>query len=204
MHLEGNFNLENEIKSEGNEYLYSVSIGTYETPKDTILNAQSEGVMKYPLKSSLGVGIGKENKWYAGLDYCFQKALELDGDIFSNYSKIKYDNSNKISLGGYFTPKYNSITSYWERVTYRGGVKFEKTGLLVDGSGNGSNFTAIDDFGISFGIGLPVSNQLSNLNIGLEFGKRGEISNGLVKENYINFRLSLSLNDKWFRKLEIF
>jgi hypothetical protein len=204
LHLGGNFNLENEIKSEGNEYLYSVSIGTYETPKDTILNAQSKGVMKYPLKSSLGVGIGKENKWYAGLDYSFQKALELDGDIFSNYSKIKYDNSNKISLGGYFTPKYNSITSYWERVTYRGGVKFEKTGLLVDGSGNGSNFTAIDDFGISFGIGLPVSNQLSNLNIGLEFGKRGEISNGLVKENYINFRLSLSLNDKWFRKLEIF
>jgi len=25
-----------------------------------------------------------------------------------------------------------------------------------------------------------------------------------VQENYINFRLSLSLNDKWFKKLEIF
>ena len=42
------------------------------------------------------------------------------------------------------------------------------------------------------------------LNIGFEFGKRGKVTNGLIQENYINFRLSLSLNDKWFRKLEIF
>ena len=76
--------------------------------------------------------------------------------------------------------------------------------MLVDGTGNGNEYTAIDDFGISFGVGLPVSNQLSNLNVGFEIGKRGKITNNLVQENYINVRLSLSLNDKWFRKLEIF
>lgn len=138
------------------------------------------------------------------MDYNFQKALKLDGNVLNNYSKIKYDNSNKIALGGFFIPKYNSITSYWDRVTYRAGIKLEKTGLLVNGSGIENDFTAIDDYGISFGVGLPVSNQLSNLNIGFEFGKRGETEKGLVQENYFNFRLSLSLNDKWFRKLEIF
>lgn len=204
LHLGGNFNLQNEIDANGNEYIYSVFISSFETPKDTILNTKSKGTITYPLKSSLGIGLGKENKWYAGIDYSFQKALELQGNILSNYSKVAYDDSNKIALGGFYTPKFNSITSYWERVTYRAGVKFETTGLKVDGTGLGNQFTAIDDFGISFGVGLPVSNQLSNLNIGFEIGKRGEISNGLVKENYINFRLSLSLNDKWFRKLEIF
>jgi hypothetical protein len=204
LHLGGNFNLQNEIDADGNEYIYSVFISSFETPKDTILNTKSKGTITYPLKSSLGIGLGKENKWYAGIDYSFQKALELQGNILSNYSKVAYDDSNKIAIGGFYTPKFNSITSYWERVTYRAGVKFETTGLKVDGTGLGNQFTAIDDFGISFGVGLPVSNQLSNLNIGFEIGKRGEISNGLVKENYINFRLSLSLNDKWFRKLEIF
>ena len=204
LHFGANFNLESEIESKGNEYLYSVVLGSFESPRDTILNVESTGMLKVPLKSSLGIGVGKENKWYAGIDYTFQKALELDGSIFNSYSKIKYDDSNKISLGGYYTPKFNSIASYWERVTYRAGVKLEKTGLLVDGIGNGNDFTAIDDFGISFGVGLPVSNQLSNLNIGFEFGKRGKVTNGLIQENYINFRLSLSLNDKWFRKLEIF
>ena len=202
--LGGNFNFNNEIEATGNEYLYSVSLGTFESPRDTILSTNSTGILKSPLKSTLGLGLGKDNKWYAGVDYSFQNALELSGGVFNNYSKIDYDNYSKIAVGGFYTPKFNSITSYWDRVTYRAGVKFENTGLLVDASGNGTNFTAIDDFGISFGVGLPMSKQLSNLNIGFEVGKRGQTANGLVQENYVNFRLGLSLNDKWFKKLEIF
>ncbi|MGV8947495.1 MAG: hypothetical protein ACOH1N_13775 [Lutibacter sp.] len=200
----GNFDLNNEIEATGDEYLYSVSLGTYESPRDTILNVKSIGFFKSPLKTTLGLGLGKENKWYAGVDYSFQNALELNGGVFSNYSKIDYDKYSKVAVGGFYTPKFNSITSYWDRVTYRAGVKFENTGLLVDASGNGSDFTAIDDFGISFGVGLPMSKQLSNLNIGFEIGKRGQTANGLIQENYVNFRLGLSLNDKWFKKLEIF
>lgn len=200
----GNFDFNNEIEATGNEYLYSVSLGTFESPRDTILSAKSTGFLKSPLKSTFGLGLGKENKWYAGVDYSFQNALEFEGGVFNNYSKIDYDKYSKVAVGGFYTPKFNSITSYWDRVTYRAGVKFENTGLLVDASGNGTDFTAIDDFGISFGVGLPMSKQLSNLNIGFEVGKRGQTANGLVQENYVNFRLGLSLNDKWFKKLEIF
>ncbi|MBP8792502.1 MAG: hypothetical protein KBE41_00170 [Lutibacter sp.] len=204
LNLGGSFVLENEITSKGNEYLYSLDLATARIPSDTLLSSESDGKLLNPLKSTLGVGIGKENKWFAGVDYSFQKALELNGAIFNSYSKIKYEDANKISIGGFYIPKYNSITSYWERVTYRAGLKMEKTGLMIDGIGNGNEFTAIDDFGISFGLGLPVGNQLSNLNIGFELGKRGKVTNNLVQENYVNVRLSLSLNDKWFRKLEIF
>jgi len=204
LNVGANFDFENEIEADGNEYLYSVSLGSFESPRDTILNQESKGFLKEPLKTTLGVGLGSDNKWFVGADYSFQEALNVQGGVFNNYSKIKYDAYSKIALGGFYTPKYNSITSYWERVTYRAGVKFEKTGLMVDASGNGNDFTAIDDFGISFGVGLPVGQQLSNLNLGFEFGKRGKSTNGLVQENYINFRLSLSLNDKWFKKLEIF
>lgn len=200
----GNFDFSNEINADGNEYLYSLSLGSVEFPRDTILNVQSSGYLKSPLKTTLGVGLGKENKWYAGVDYSFQNALKLEGELFNKYSKVDYDKSNKVALGGFYTPKYNSITSYWDRVTYRAGVKYENTGLMVDASGNGTDFTAIDDFGISFGVGLPVSKQLSNLNLGFEIGKRGQTAKGLVQENYFNFRLGLSLNDKWFKKLEIF
>jgi hypothetical protein len=200
----GNFDFNNKIEMSGNEYLYSVSLGAYESPRDTILSTKSTGFLKSPLKTTLGVGLGKDNKWFAGVDYSFQNALELNGGVFNHYSKIDYDNYSKIAVGGFYTPKFNSINSYWERITYRAGLKFENTGLSVDASGNGSDFTAIDDFGISFGVGLPMSKQLSNLNIGFEIGKRGQTDNGLVQENYVNFRLGLSLNDKWFKKLQIF
>ncbi len=207
--LGANFDLNNTIEAKGNEYLYSVSLGTFESPRDTIYrnpehDTSSRGKLKSPLKTTLGVGIGQKNKWFAGVDYSFQDALKLEGSVFNSYSKIDYDNYSKISVGGFYTPKFNSISSYWDRVTYRAGLKFEKTGLLVDATGTGNDFTAIDDFGISFGVGLPLSQQLSNINFGFEFGKRGKTNNGLVQENYFNFRLSLSLNDKWFKKLEIF
>lgn len=199
-----NLDFNNTIETDGNEYVYSVSLVTFESARDTILNINSIGELKSPLKTTMGVGIGEKYKWFAGVDYSFQNALEIEGSVFNSYSKIKYDKYNKIALGGFYTPKYNSISSYWERVTYRAGLKFEKTGLLVDGVGNGSDFTAIDDFGISFGVGLPLNQQLSNINLGFEIGKRGDTNNGLVQENYFNFKLSLSLNDKWFKKLEIF
>ena len=204
LNLGASFDLSNTIETDGNEYLYSVSLSSFESPRDTILNVNSVGELKSPLKTTVGAGIGEKNKWFAGVDYSFQNALELEGSVFNSYTKIGYDKYSKIAIGGFYTPKFNSISSYWERVTYRAGLKFEKTGLLVDAVGDGANFTAVDDFGISFGVGLPLSQQLSNINLGFEIGKRGNTNNGLVEENYFNFRLSLSLNDKWFKKVEIF
>ena len=198
------FELENELESDGNEYLYSVDASALTSPRDTLLNNESVGFLKTPLKSTFGIGVGKDNKWYAGADISMRKAIDIDGNVFNSFSKVKYDDFRRISIGGYYVPDFNSITSYWERIIYRAGIKFEKTGLTVNPSGSGSNFMAIDDFGISFGVGLPLAGQLSNLNIGFELGKRGKVTDGLVQENYINFRLSLSLADRWFVKREIF
>lgn len=198
------FEFDNELESDGNEYLYSVDFNVSGVPRDTLLSNSNIGTLKTPMKSTFGVGVGKDNKWFAGADISVRKAIEIDGVIFNSFTKVKYDKFSRFSLGGYYVPDFNSITNYWERVTYRAGLKVEKTGLTIDPSGNGSNFMAIDDFGISFGVGLPLAGQLSNLNIGFELGKRGKVTDGLVRENYYNFRLSLSLADKWFKKREIF
>ena len=56
---------------------------------------------------------------------------------------------------------------------------------------------------MSFGVGLPVGTPrtpFSNANIGVEFGKRGTTDANLVKENFVNVNISLSLNDWWFQK----
>ena len=155
-----------------------------------------------PIKSILGVGVGKLDKWYAGVEYENQDAFSTTGLLANTNSAYRYGKSNRISLGGFYLPKINSISSYWNRVTYRAGLRLENTGLLVDGSGNNSNFTEIKDFGISFGLGLPLK-RLSTVNAGFEFGKRGTRTNNLIQENYFNFRLSLSLSDSWFIKRRI-
>ena len=203
LNLGATIQLENELESEGHEYLYTVSFANGESPRDTILNNASTGFYKKPLKTSLGVSIGNPNKWEASVDYSFQDKVELGGNLLNNSPKLAYQKGSKFSVGGYYLPKHNSISSYWDRVIYRAGMRVEQTGLMVNGTGNPSQFDAIDDFGISFGVGLPMGNQISRLNLGFEFGKRGTTDNGLIEENYFNFKLGLSLSNKWFRKREI-
>ena len=199
-----NIDFENQLDAQSDQYMYSVSFSAYGSPRDTILSTQGTGTIKTPLKTTVGVGLGKVSKWYAGIDYSFHKPLSLEGTFYNNNSRVSYTDYTRLSLGGYYIPKFNSITSYWERISYRAGLKFEKSGLMVRSSQAAGNFHEINDFGISFGVGLPVSKQLSNLNFGLEFGKGGKTTDGLVEEKYIQVKCSFSMNDKWFNKRKIF
>ncbi len=194
----GVLHFSNKISNKGKEYLFSLlnTGGGIVIPRDTIVNKSFESTIKTPLRTILSAGLGEENKWYAGIEYSFQNAIKFNDNILNQNTITSYEKSNRISLGGFYTPKFNSITSYWQRITYRAGLNLKQTGLIV-------NNTTINDFGISFGVGLPIGQQLSNVNLGFELGKRGEINNELIKENYINFRLSLTLNDRWFKKRKL-
>ena len=91
------------------------------------------------------------------------------------------------------SPDYNSFSNFLKRVVYRGGFRFEETGISVNGN-------AISEFGMSFGLGLNLGRSFSNVNIGVEYGGRGTKNNGLVEESFVNIFVGLSLNDKWFEK----
>ncbi|TCI91435.1 hypothetical protein [Tenacibaculum sp. M341] len=197
--------LQNNLSVTGNESLYTFSFDANgnELPRDVLYDREVDGSLTNPLKSIIGVGIGKDNKWYVGVDSEFQNAFNNTGNVVQG-STYKFESSRRTSIGGYYIPKINSISSYWQTVTYRAGVRFEKVGLLVDGTNTGNNFESINDFGINIGFGLPLPRQLSSLNFGFEYGQKGTIDNNLIKEEYFNIRLSLSLNSlNWFKKREI-
>ena len=147
-----------------------------------------------PSKLSFGAGIGKPRSWFIGAEYTTLKTSNFSNDLYSN-SATRYEDGSTISLGGFYIPDYSSFTSFFKRAVYRAGIRFEKTGLNL-------NNQSIDEFGISFGLGLPVGDTrlLSNVNLGFEIGKRGTKSANLIQENFINFQISLSLNDRWFQK----
>lgn len=146
-----------------------------------------------PSKFSIGLGIGEVRKWFVGAEFLTQNTSEFSNDLYGNSNTTTFEDSYTYSLGGFFIPEYNSYSSYLKRVVYRGGLHFEKTGLSI-------NNESINEFGISFGLGVPVGNVFSNANIGFEIGKRGTTNSNLIQENFINFQLSLSLNDRWFEK----
>jgi len=197
--------LSNTFNANGREYLYSLSVGVddFESPRDTVYDVASKGKLKNPLEFIVGLGLGKENKWYMGAEYEGQGAVVAEGFFNTVSNAYAFGSSNRISLGGFYIPNINSINGYWKRIKYSAGVRFEDTGLLVNGSSTSNTFTSIKDFGMSFGLSLPLGKGLSNINFGFEYGKRGTTNNNLIQENYFNMRVGLSLNDIWFIKRRI-
>lgn len=149
-------------------------------------------VLTLPTKVSFGLGIGQTRKWFLGTEYTLLKTSEFSNEIFS-LDNVNFVDASTISVGGFFIPQYNSFNKYWKRAVYRAGVRYENTGLKI-------NNETINEFGISFGVGLPVGRFFSNANLGVEVGRRGTVNQNLVQENFINFQISLSLNDIWFVK----
>ncbi len=146
----------------------------------------------FPSQFTLGLGIGKPKNWFVGAEFTSQKTSNLTNRSF-DIDFVNFTDASKYRLGGFYIPNYNSIGNYWNRVVYRGGIRFEETGININGQ-------SINEFGISFGVGLPVGRLFSNINVGFEIGRRGTTDLGLIQENFFNTFLSLSLNDKWFEK----
>lgn len=145
-----------------------------------------------PSKLAVGFGIGQNKKWMLGTEITFQKSSNM-GNRFNDINNVNYENATRYSLGGFFIPNYNSFSKYYQKIVYRGGLRYENTGLII-------NKTSIKDYAVTAGLGLPIIGVFSNINIGLEYGQRGTTSAGLIQENYTNFTIGLSLNDKWFQK----
>ena len=144
---------------------------------------------------SVGAGLGRPNKWFFGGEYVKTGASSyLDRSNTLNESAV-YNDATQYHFGGYFVPQYNSLTSYFSRVVYRAGFRFEETGLNL-------NNEDINEFGISFGLGLPVGPGFSNINLGFEYGQRGTTDSGLVKEDIFKVSIGLSLTEarRWFEK----
>ncbi|MCW1148080.1 outer membrane protein transport protein [Flavobacterium lacisediminis] len=146
-----------------------------------------------PTKFSFGAGMGRNNKWLLGTEITFTENSKMK-NRFGEIAGVNYENSTRIAFGGYYIPKYDSFSNYFSRVTYRAGFRYENSGLVLRNE-------SINDYGMTFGLGLPVG--LSKINLGFEFGKKGTTAQGLVQENYFNLNIGLSLNDLWFRKREI-
>jgi hypothetical protein len=155
--------------------------------------AVNDTKLKIPSKFSFGLGIGENKKWAIGSEFTFSNNSVMT-NRFGAIENVSFENAKKIALGGFFVPKYDSFSNYLSRIAYRAGFRYENTGLVV-------NNTSIKDYAVTFGLGLPVG--LSKINLGLELGKKGTNSNGLIEENYVNLTVGLSLSDLWFIKRKI-
>ncbi|WP_418264075.1 hypothetical protein [Flavobacterium faecale] len=179
-----NYTLANDLNATNDRVIETSSeVNNVEQPDEKI---------SFASRISVSAGIGQAKKWLIGGRLVYQEASDWSNS-YNKSANATYGTYGSASLGGYYIPDYNSFTNYAKRIVYRGGLKFERTGLII-------NSESIDNMGVTLGLGLPITGSFSNINIGLELGKRGTTSSGLIQENYANISVGMSLNDKWFEK----
>lgn len=185
---------ENNLASENERELATVAVLSdgQEALFDFRNISVDDSEMTMPSEYTLGAGIGSPRKWFLGVEYANAEASEFNNRSFAS-DGASYSSASKYRVGGFYIPDYSSLTSYFSRVVYRGGFRMEESGLNLNGE-------AINEFGISFGVGLPAGRYFSNANLGFEYGKRGTTNAGLIQEEFFKLSISLSLNDRWFVK----
>lgn len=176
---------------------FSLATGTNIEEIEVNLDAQNlrNTEFKIPTTTTLGIGYGEDYKWFIGGEYSFQGLSSVENPFFG-VDNITYKDASSFALGGFYTPDHTSLTSYLKRITYRAGLRLDKSGMVV-------NDVDINNFGITFGLGLPLGRSFSNLNLGFELGRRGTTRANLIEESYLKINVGLSLNDRWFVKRKI-
>jgi hypothetical protein len=164
--------------------------GGIEYVLDTIDYRPSEkGQVSLPAGAGFGFALEKQNRWLVAMDINWRNWEKFK--VFGTSDSLV--NSMNIALGGQFTPNHSSISGYWKRVSYRMGARFEQTYLQLYGQ-------QINEFGISFGLGLPLPRTLTTIDISAEVGRRGTTEKNLIQETFVNLTLGVSIYERWFEK----
>jgi hypothetical protein len=158
--------------------------------KDTVsYDSDLGGKIYLPMNLGGGFSIGRSNRWAAYADVQWQQWSKYT--YFNSSESLK--NSLRVSIGGQLRPSQLDVGKYWKRINYRAGMRFEQSNLEI-------RDTRLNEFGFSFGAGLPMKKSRSSLNLAFEAGTFGTTKNSLIKENYFRFTIGASIFEKWFLK----
>ena len=172
------------------------------TATDSLINQQGvKEKIQLPQINRFGVSYQYDGKFLVGADYTMGN--------WSNFSiagvKQGLNDSQTFNIGGQYTPNVNAIGNYWATIDYRAGFIHNQSYLNINNvSGGGTTNIVSNTFTV--GLGLPLRpyyrSSYYKINVSAEIGQRGKLSNGLIKENFVNIRIGFTLNDRWFQKLK--
>jgi hypothetical protein len=192
MVIGGAFSPQTDISSKANYVAttYFGEINSVQYSYDTIEHRINEkGSFTLPIRTGFGVTIGKEGKWIAGTDFLWQ-----NWEKFTYYGQSdSLVNRWNIAIGGEYIPDAKSMSSYFQRMSYRIGGHYGKTPLYLRDK-------HLDEYGISFGLGMPIKKSKSMINLSVSIGRKGTITNGLISERFIRFTLGVNVFENWFFK----
>lgn len=156
---------------------------------DTIEFEDEDADFYVPLKLGFGLAVSNGERIKAGFDY-----------EINDWSVLKFNNpllstrkSERYSVGVELLPKKRHANNTLELITYRFGLNYNKSYLIIDD-------VPLNSRSVSIGLGIPLPREMSLINLSFEYGTEGTLRNQLVLEKYFVAHLNITLRERWFEK----
>ncbi|HUX84245.1 MAG TPA: hypothetical protein VMV20_03365 [Chitinophagaceae bacterium] len=145
------------------------------------------GFFELPQYYGAGISLTHNDRFTLAADYKYYRWSDLNV-VTPFYSLV---NASRFSLGGEYSYFQPNSGDYFEKYFLQAGLFYENSYLQVNGQ-------QLQSYGLTLGTGLPNKSNSIYFNIGMEVGRRGTISNGLIQENYFMLKLNIVVRTPWF------
>jgi opacity protein-like surface antigen len=151
----------------------------------------SQNKLKLPFWWGAGLSCAPNRHWVLGADWRMQqwstvKPEELLGD--------RGVNSYDLSFGGELIPSFDALTGYFKRVSYRLGANFRQLPYEEPAGKKVRQWT------VNAGFGLPFGRGYNRIDLAVELGRRGSLTDNLAKENIVLFHAAITGSERWFQR----
>ncbi|MDR1938188.1 MAG: hypothetical protein LBQ73_06805 [Tannerellaceae bacterium] len=147
----------------------------------------------FDIPNSLGAGISyvKQNKLTLAADFLYEtweQARFFD-------VKGEFKNRIRVAAGAEFIPNYQN-RALFSRMRYRAGIHYSNSYLQISNK-------SYNEYGAGVGLGLPLIDNRSFLNLSFEYVKIKPESRALIDEQYFRFTVNYTFNERWFFKFKV-
>lgn len=164
--------------------------------EDTVGYYSMKGRYEQPNTFGAGISFNHDNRWIFEADFTYQNWKDVKYEPLTGFEapSFKFDNRWKSAVGLQYSP--NRRGSYIGAMAFRVGAFYNHDYLNVAGNN-------VRDYGATFGVGLPVPNGKTTINLGVEWRHRTSSPTVLIEEDCLNVTLSVNFNELWFWKNKI-
>jgi len=185
---------------------YNVSVGAIYNPEQILVSTrenitsssagstftektENNSDFKIPEELGFGVAVSYQNKLSLALDAGLQKWSTSDYNVLN----VRLNDNPYVRFGVQYTPSSNFMDSYLKKIDYRLGWRYAKSYLSLKDN-------QLEEKAFTFGLGLPIRNQRSKIDVSGELGSFGTTAKSLIQEKYFRLRVGFSLKDLWFQQ----
>ncbi len=168
--------------------LMDVNYTTTTTTLDTLIQEHPGLSFGFPQNLGLGFSYTYDNRLTLGMDFQHQAWNKTSFFGVSDSLSLR----TRLALGAEFLP-LNIAQRYYQAIKYRMGLYYSDS-YIKFAPGN------LKELGLSVGLGLPLRNQRTALNLAMEYGKTLTPLPGMVQEHYWRVKLGLAFSETWFVK----